>query len=215
MRAYFRRRMKCAPARLASADSEARRLDDPTAIKSSRVHRHADLAGLAADLSARPRATDHDAVLIDAVEITNVHDAGLLDAVLPPEPGEAFAESAFAARAASTPQRDMGSGRPTAGALWHPERADCWYHAGNVVIGGSQELFAVRARRHGSVQRSPDGVAAMKQDRQQKPMFGPGTMPRFHRRQEPHAPGTGQDRSVVGALKDRVVPAPVTWPSPR
>lgn len=43
-------------------------------------------------------ATDQDAVLIEAVEVTtaNVHDAALLDAVLPAEPGEVFADSAFA-----------------------------------------------------------------------------------------------------------------------
>lgn len=43
-------------------------------------------------------STDQDAVLIEAVEVTtaNVHDAALLDAVLPDEPGEVFADSAFA-----------------------------------------------------------------------------------------------------------------------
>jgi IS5 family transposase len=45
-------------------------------------------------------ATDQDTVLIDAIEVTtaNVHDAALLDAVLPTEPGEVFADSAFASR---------------------------------------------------------------------------------------------------------------------
>jgi IS5 family transposase len=45
-------------------------------------------------------ATDQDAVLIDAVEVTtaNVHDAARLDEILPAEPGEVFADSAFAGR---------------------------------------------------------------------------------------------------------------------
>jgi transposase, IS5 family len=43
-------------------------------------------------------STDQNAVLIEAVEVTtaNVHDAALLAAVLPAEPGEVFADSAFA-----------------------------------------------------------------------------------------------------------------------
>ena len=43
-------------------------------------------------------ATDHKAVLIRKVEITtaNVHDAACLEAVLPPEPGEVYGDSAFA-----------------------------------------------------------------------------------------------------------------------
>jgi IS5 family transposase len=47
-------------------------------------------------------ATDQDAVLIDTIEVTtaNVHDAALLDAVLPAEPGEVFADSAFASHKA-------------------------------------------------------------------------------------------------------------------
>ena len=45
-------------------------------------------------------ATDQDAVLIEAVEVTtaNVHDAMLLEAVLPPEPGDVYGDSAFAGR---------------------------------------------------------------------------------------------------------------------
>jgi transposase, IS5 family len=45
-------------------------------------------------------ATDQDAALIEAVEVTtaNVHDAALLDAVLPPEPGDVYGDSAFASR---------------------------------------------------------------------------------------------------------------------
>ena len=43
-------------------------------------------------------ATDQDAGLIRGVEVTtaNVHDAAELDAVLPPEPGEVYGDSAFA-----------------------------------------------------------------------------------------------------------------------
>ena len=43
-------------------------------------------------------ATDQDAVLIRSVEVTtaNVHDAARLGAVLPPEPGEVYGDSAFA-----------------------------------------------------------------------------------------------------------------------
>ena len=43
-------------------------------------------------------ATDQEAVLIRKVEITtaNVHDAACLEAVLPPEPGEVYGDSAFA-----------------------------------------------------------------------------------------------------------------------
>jgi IS5 family transposase len=43
-------------------------------------------------------ATDQEAVLIRRVEITtaNVHDAARLEAVLPPEPGEVYGDSAFA-----------------------------------------------------------------------------------------------------------------------
>ena len=42
-------------------------------------------------------ATDQDAGLIRGVEVTtaNVHDASRLDAVLPPEPGDVFGDSAF------------------------------------------------------------------------------------------------------------------------
>jgi transposase, IS5 family len=45
-------------------------------------------------------ATDQDAVLIEAVEVTtaNVHDAALLEAVLPSEPGDVYGDSAFAGR---------------------------------------------------------------------------------------------------------------------
>jgi IS5 family transposase len=43
-------------------------------------------------------ATDQDAALIEAVEVTtgNEHDAAQLDAVLPPEPGDVYGDSAFA-----------------------------------------------------------------------------------------------------------------------
>jgi len=43
-------------------------------------------------------ATDQEAALIRKVEITtaNVHDAACLEAVLPPEPGEVYGDSAFA-----------------------------------------------------------------------------------------------------------------------
>ena len=45
-------------------------------------------------------ATDQDAMLIEAIEVTtaNVHDAALLEAILPTDPGEVFADSAFAGR---------------------------------------------------------------------------------------------------------------------
>jgi IS5 family transposase len=45
-------------------------------------------------------ATDEDAGLIDSVEVTtaNVHDAALLDLVLPPDPGDVHGDSAFAGR---------------------------------------------------------------------------------------------------------------------
>jgi transposase, IS5 family len=45
-------------------------------------------------------ATDQDAVLIEAVEVTtaNVHDAALLAAVLPSVPGGVYGDSAFAGR---------------------------------------------------------------------------------------------------------------------
>jgi len=45
-------------------------------------------------------ATDQDAVLIEAVEVTtaNVHDAALLSAVLPAEPSDVYGDSAFAGR---------------------------------------------------------------------------------------------------------------------
>jgi IS5 family transposase len=45
-------------------------------------------------------ATDQDAALIETVEVTtaNVHDAALLDVVLPPEPGDVYGDSAFAGR---------------------------------------------------------------------------------------------------------------------
>ena len=45
-------------------------------------------------------ATDQDAALIEAIEVTtaNIHDAALLDMVLPPEPGDVYGDSAFAGR---------------------------------------------------------------------------------------------------------------------
>jgi transposase, IS5 family len=43
-------------------------------------------------------ATDQDAELVRAVEITtaNTHDAAMLDAILPPEPGDVYGDTAFA-----------------------------------------------------------------------------------------------------------------------
>ena len=43
-------------------------------------------------------ATNQEAGLIRGIEITtaNVHDAAELEAVLPPEPGEVYGDSAFA-----------------------------------------------------------------------------------------------------------------------
>ena len=47
-------------------------------------------------------ATDQDAGLVLGVEVTtaNVHDAAELDAVLPPEPGDVYGDSAFTGGAA-------------------------------------------------------------------------------------------------------------------
>ncbi len=114
--------------------------------------------------------------------------------------------------AVSFPQLDVGSGRPASGALRHPELADCRDHQGNVVIGVSQELFAFRTGPHLSEQRTP-GFGTVDQNGEQKPVFDPaeiaermpGVVAEFHRGQEPHAPGARQDRTFVGALKDRGV----------
>jgi hypothetical protein len=61
--------------------------------------RHAGLV-TAADSYKAHVATDQDATLIEAVEVTtaNIHDSALLDMVLPPDPGDVNGASAFAGR---------------------------------------------------------------------------------------------------------------------
>jgi len=81
-------------------------LVDATLIPSASI-RHDDEARWAGHRRRKPVhgykahiATDQDAVLIEAVEITtaNVHDAALLPAVLPSEPGDVYGDSAFSGR---------------------------------------------------------------------------------------------------------------------
>jgi len=79
-------------------------LVDATLIPSASV-RHDDEARWAGHRRRKPVhgykahvATDQEAGLIRGVEITtaNVHDAAELEAVLPPEPGDVYGDSAFA-----------------------------------------------------------------------------------------------------------------------
>lgn len=81
-------------------------LVDATLIPSASI-RHDDDARWAGHRRRKPVhgykahiATDQDAALIEAVEVTtaNVHDAALLDVVLPLEPGDVYGDSAFAGR---------------------------------------------------------------------------------------------------------------------
>jgi transposase, IS5 family len=81
-------------------------LVDATLIPSSGIH-HDSEARWAGHRRRKPVhgykahiTTDQDAALIEAVEVTtaNVHDAALLDVVLPPEPGDVYGDSAFASR---------------------------------------------------------------------------------------------------------------------
>jgi IS5 family transposase len=79
-------------------------LVDATLIASASI-RHDDEARWAGHRRRKPVhgykahvATDQEAGLIRGVEVTtaNVHDAAELDAVLPPEPGDVYGDSAFA-----------------------------------------------------------------------------------------------------------------------
>jgi transposase, IS5 family len=81
-------------------------LVDATLISSASIHQDGE-ARWAGHRRRKPVhgykahvATDQDAVLIEAVEVTtaNVHDAALLSTVLPTEPGDVYGDSAFAGR---------------------------------------------------------------------------------------------------------------------
>jgi IS5 family transposase len=81
-------------------------LVDATLIPSASI-RHDDNARWAGHRRRKPLhgykahiATDQDAALIEAVEVTtaNVHDAAMLEMLLPPEPGDVYGDSAFAGR---------------------------------------------------------------------------------------------------------------------
>jgi transposase, IS5 family len=81
-------------------------LVDATLISSASIHQDGE-ARWAGHRRRKPVhgykahvATDQDAVLIEAVEVTtaNVHDADLLSTVLPTEPGDVYGDSAFAGR---------------------------------------------------------------------------------------------------------------------
>jgi len=81
-------------------------LVDATLISSASIHQDGE-ARWAGHRRRKPVhgykahvATDQDAVLIEAVEVTtaNVHDAALLSTVLPTEPGNVYGDSAFAGR---------------------------------------------------------------------------------------------------------------------
>jgi IS5 family transposase len=88
-------------------------------------------------------ATDQDAVLIDAVEVStaNVHDAARLDEISPAEPGEVFADSALAGRNA---ERVIiargGTPRPVRTGVWGSPEALERLEADNA------EVRRVRAR---------------------------------------------------------------------
>jgi IS5 family transposase len=77
-------------------------------------------------------ATDQDAGLIRGVEVTtaNVHDAAALDAVLPPEPGDVYGDSAFA----GTPAERVIAAR---GGRAHTVHTGTW--------GGPEALRRLRA----------------------------------------------------------------------
>jgi transposase, IS5 family len=81
-------------------------LVDATLIPSAGIH-HDSEARWAGHRRRKPVhgykahiVTDQNAALIEAVEVTtaNVHDAALLDVLLPQEPGDVYGDSAFAGR---------------------------------------------------------------------------------------------------------------------
>src|ERR671912_857781 len=92
------------PERLSEGQQAALTLVDATLIPSASI-RHDEEARWAGHRRRKPvhgykahLATDQEAGLIRGVEITtaNVHDAAELEAVLPPEPGDVYGDSAFA-----------------------------------------------------------------------------------------------------------------------
>lgn len=109
-------------------------LVDATLIPSASI-RHDDEARWAGHRRRKPVhgykahvATDQAAILIEAVEVTtaNVHDAARLQEILPADPGEVFADSAFAGR---KPERVIiahgGTPRTVQTGLWGgPEAAE-------------------------------------------------------------------------------------------
>jgi IS5 family transposase len=94
-------------------------LVDATLIPSASI-RHDDEARWAGHRRRKPVhgykahvATDQAAILIEAVEVTtaNVHDAARLQEILPADPGEVFADSAFAGRKPETSSLPMAARR--------------------------------------------------------------------------------------------------------
>ena len=88
-------------------------------------------------------ATDQDAALIRGVEITtaNVHDAAELEAVLPPQPGDVYGDSAYASsRSERIIAARGGRARTVQTGVWGGAEALARVQAHNV------EVHAVRAR---------------------------------------------------------------------